>query len=179
MLDLLSLPAAPRIDFTRTVAIGTAAADDSAPRRSNNTFSEHINRACWWPIIEGAPEENVRSLRGEIDIPRNAKPGFLFPRFSVRVSCIFLDLLLLLALTLLVLYLSLPVFCTWLYAIIGQRENASVRKSHRGHRERAWSDSTFACSPRICETTGRELEHVDGVPREWKPAILSPSYAIK
>ncbi|KAI5122909.1 hypothetical protein M0805_007587 [Coniferiporia weirii] len=83
-LDLLSQPSAAAIFLTRTVSIGSTATDEAAPRRSNNTFPEHIGRAFWWPSEEGAPQEDTRVLHGEIDVRKDLRPGFVFPRLSIR-----------------------------------------------------------------------------------------------
>ncbi|THH08878.1 hypothetical protein EW145_g2410 [Phellinidium pouzarii] len=84
VLDLLSQPSAISVFLTRTIAIGSTATDETAPRRSNNTFLEHINRAFWWPSEEGAPQEDTRVLHGEIDVKKGMRPGFVFPRLSIR-----------------------------------------------------------------------------------------------
>ncbi|TDL25704.1 hypothetical protein BD410DRAFT_895932 [Rickenella mellea] len=83
-LDLLAAPAAPIIYLTRSVAIGSEAANDDAPRRSNNTFVENIGKAFFWPSTEGAPEEGVKKLSGELEVKKGTKPSFIFPRFSLR-----------------------------------------------------------------------------------------------
>ncbi|KAL5486115.1 hypothetical protein ACEPAI_7159 [Sanghuangporus weigelae] len=83
-LDLLSQPSAQNIFLTRTIAIGSTATDDAAPRRSNNTFPEQVSRAYWWPSEEGAPQDAVRVLQGEIDVPKTLKPEFMFPRLLLR-----------------------------------------------------------------------------------------------
>lgn len=84
-IDLLSQPSATTVFLTRTIAIGSEATDESAPRRSNNTFPEHLSKAFWWPSEEGAPVEGKSVLHGEIDVGKNVKPGFVFPRFTIRV----------------------------------------------------------------------------------------------
>ncbi|KAH8117915.1 hypothetical protein DFH11DRAFT_1571413 [Phellopilus nigrolimitatus] len=85
-LDLVAQPSASAIFLTRTIAIGSTATDETSPRRSNNTytFPEHIARAFWWPVSEGAFSKDTRILQGEIDVKKDVKPGFVFPRLSIR-----------------------------------------------------------------------------------------------
>ena len=63
-----------------------ATQDDIDSGRSNNSFAERFGDAHFWPAQEGAPEPGVRKLNGELEIKRSLKLGFVFPRFSVRVS---------------------------------------------------------------------------------------------
>jgi hypothetical protein len=85
-LDLLSTPSSINVFLTRSIAIGSEATNDDAPRRSNNTFLENVGKAFFWPAAEGAPEADVKRLHGEIDIRKSLKPSFVFPRFTLRVS---------------------------------------------------------------------------------------------
>jgi hypothetical protein len=87
-LDLLSTPSSIRVHLVRSLANGSDAMDDDAPRRSNNFFRETVARAFFWPRQDGAPEPGKRILEGEVDVKKNLKPSFIFPRFAVRVSII-------------------------------------------------------------------------------------------
>ena len=49
-------------------------------------FRESVGSAFFWPSDEGAPEPGSRVLQGELEVKKSLKLGFLFPRFSVRVS---------------------------------------------------------------------------------------------
>lgn len=89
-LDLLAQSTALNIFLTRTLAVGSEASDDTAQRRSNNTFQENVGRAYFWPAETSIQEIGVRRLQGEIDISRGLKASFIFPRFSLRVSLVYI-----------------------------------------------------------------------------------------
>lgn len=54
--------------------------------RSDNCFEERFGGAFFWPANEGAPQPGVRVLNGELEVKKSLKLGFVFPRFSIRVS---------------------------------------------------------------------------------------------
>jgi hypothetical protein len=83
-LDLLSKPLTIRIHLVRSLAIGSDAVKDDAPRRSNNFFKESSARASFWPAPGGSPDGS-RVLLGEIEVRKNLKPSFIFPRMACRV----------------------------------------------------------------------------------------------
>jgi len=85
-LDLLSVPSSIQLHLVRSIATGSDAAAEDVIRRSNNFFLESVGQAFFWPSSEGAPEAGSRSLQGELEVKKTLKPGFLFPRFSIRVS---------------------------------------------------------------------------------------------
>ena len=68
--------------------VGSHATLDNADKtgRSNNVFRESVGSGFFWPSDEGAPEPGTRVLQGELEVKKSLKLGFLFPRFSVRVS---------------------------------------------------------------------------------------------
>ena len=74
------------------MTIGSAATDDSAPKRSNNTFTEQLNQAFWWLAEEDKSRPGVRVLHGEIDVRKNLTPSFVFSRLTVNVCCHYLFL---------------------------------------------------------------------------------------
>ena len=86
-LDLLSTPSAVRLSLLRMRLVGShAISDDLESGRSNNSFTDSAGTAFFWPSSEGAPEPGTRVLQGELEVKKSLKPGFVFPRFSVRVS---------------------------------------------------------------------------------------------
>lgn len=90
-LDLLV--SAPRLHLLRTVTIGSEAAEEDGPRRSNNTFVTGVAKGVFWPhearTEEGAGDPGIRMLRGEVFVPKEAKQSFAFPRFACRVRPLF------------------------------------------------------------------------------------------
>ena len=86
-LDLLSKPSAARVQLARVRLVGShATQDDIDSGRSNNSFAERFGGAFFWASSEGATEPGIRVLSGELEVKKSLKLGFVFPRFSVRVS---------------------------------------------------------------------------------------------
>ncbi|KAI0749677.1 hypothetical protein C8Q80DRAFT_1163385 [Daedaleopsis nitida] len=84
-LDLLSTPSAIRLNLARMRLVGSHAISEDGERgRSNNSFADSAGTAFFWPSAEGAPEQGTRVLQGELEVKKSLKPGFVFPRFSVR-----------------------------------------------------------------------------------------------
>jgi hypothetical protein len=84
-LDLIA--SEPLLQLTRTLALGTDAMNEAAPRRSNNTFPVAVSRAVFWPYEkDDMQSRDVRVLRGEVYINEGLKPSFSFPRFAIRLS---------------------------------------------------------------------------------------------
>ncbi|KAH9945077.1 uncharacterized protein BXZ73DRAFT_86648 [Epithele typhae] len=84
-LDLLASPAAIRVQLTRLLLVGSHATQDEVESgRSNNSFSERMGGAYFWPSTEGAPQPGIRVLNGELEVKKSLTLGFVFPRFSIR-----------------------------------------------------------------------------------------------
>jgi hypothetical protein len=104
-LDMLS--SAPNLCLLRTIALGSEAADESGARRSNNTFVSNVASAVFWPHesdtgtaangytdtdtdgdagVATAGDPGVRTIRGELFVPKGLKQSFTFPRFACSVS---------------------------------------------------------------------------------------------
>jgi hypothetical protein len=102
---------APNLCLLRTIALGSEAADESCARRSNNTFVSSVASAVFWPhesdtgaapnglerdtdadagVATTAGKPGIRTLRGELFVPKGSKQSFTFPRFACSVSCSFL-----------------------------------------------------------------------------------------
>ncbi|KAI9439829.1 hypothetical protein H4582DRAFT_2215878 [Lactarius indigo] len=94
---------APCLHLLRTVAIGSEAAEETGPRRSNNTFVSSVAKGVFWPHEAGTGagaevgsgmgatgDPGVRALRGELFIPKGTKQSFAFPRFACRYSIVLL-----------------------------------------------------------------------------------------
>lgn len=98
---------APNLCLLRTIALGSQAADEySGARRSNNTFVSNVASAVFWLHNTGTPPDGlvrdtdtdpdpgmatagdpgVRTLQGELFVPKGSKPSFAFPRFACSVS---------------------------------------------------------------------------------------------
>lgn len=85
-LDTLSDTKAIKLFLVRSIALGSDSMEERADRRSNTVFPSGAGQAYFWPSAEGARESGKRILRGELEVKKSAKPSFLFPRFSIRVS---------------------------------------------------------------------------------------------
>ena len=86
-LDLLATPSAVRVTLSRFRLVGShAISADIEGGRSNNSFIDVCGSGFFWPSAEGAPEFGTRTLQGELEVKKSLKVGFVFPRFSVRVS---------------------------------------------------------------------------------------------
>jgi hypothetical protein len=107
-LDILS--SAPNLCLLRTIALGSEAADEWGARRSNNTFVSNVASAVFWPLDTGtAPDglkrdtdtdagagagvatatggdPGMRTLQGELFVPKGSRQSFTFPRFACSVS---------------------------------------------------------------------------------------------
>ena len=107
---------APNLCLLRTIALGSEAVDESGVRRSNNTFVSNVASAVFWSQesdtatnesrrdtdtdtdtdmdmdtdanagVETAGDPGVRTLRGELFVPKGSKQSFTFPRFACSVS---------------------------------------------------------------------------------------------
>ncbi|KAJ7773471.1 hypothetical protein B0H16DRAFT_1714355 [Mycena metata] len=86
-LDTLAAPNAVKLYLVRSIAMGSdAMQDDVVDRRSNSFFESNGGQAYFWPSNEGAQEPGKRVLRGELDVKKQTKPSFLFPRLTIRYS---------------------------------------------------------------------------------------------
>ena len=158
----MSQPSSINVFLTRTIAIGSSATDETAPRRSNNTFPEHVGKAFFWPSDEGAPQDGVRILHGEIDVRRGLKPDFLFPRFCVRVSgLLFRPGMVLTKLT--VPHLPLSVHLFGFYVRTTRRAAPHLRESEHSHGERARRGAALVRASGLRATAGRKLQHRHGL----------------
>lgn len=104
------LSSAPNMCLLRTIALGSEAADESGARRSNNTFVSNVASAVFWPHesdtgtaanglkrdtdmdtdddagVATADDPGVRTIQGELFVPKGSKQSFTFPRFACSVS---------------------------------------------------------------------------------------------
>ncbi|KAJ7261800.1 hypothetical protein B0H12DRAFT_1105794 [Mycena haematopus] len=85
-LDTLANARAIKLHLVRSIALGSDAMDDKAERRSNNFFPTGAGQGYFWPSTEGATEAGKRTMRGEVEVKKGTKPGFYFPRFTVRYT---------------------------------------------------------------------------------------------
>ncbi|KAJ7031298.1 hypothetical protein C8F04DRAFT_1110697 [Mycena alexandri] len=86
-LDTLAVPNAVKLYLVRSIAMGSdAMQDDVVDRRSNSFFESNGGQAYFWPSNEGAQEPGKRVLRGELEVKRQTKPSFLFPRLTIRYT---------------------------------------------------------------------------------------------
>ncbi|KAF9477992.1 hypothetical protein BDN70DRAFT_809665 [Pholiota conissans] len=84
-LDVLAEPRAIRLLLRRSIATGLEATDDNSARRTNNHFYKISGMAYFWPSWEATAAPNKRVLQGELELPRDLKPSFKFPNFTIRV----------------------------------------------------------------------------------------------
>jgi hypothetical protein len=90
-LDLLAQSSALGLLVSRTLAIGTTAMDVSAQQK-HTTFKEVFAKGHWWPSpygvldVKATPGAGVRHMQGELQLRKQMKPSFVFPRLSVYVS---------------------------------------------------------------------------------------------
>jgi hypothetical protein len=101
---------APNVCLLRTIALGSQAADERGARRSNNTFVSNVASAVFWlhdtgtapngskrdtdtdansGVATAAGDPDMRTLRGELFVPKGSKQSFTFPRFACSVRCLF------------------------------------------------------------------------------------------
>ncbi|KAF9450553.1 hypothetical protein P691DRAFT_788998 [Macrolepiota fuliginosa MF-IS2] len=85
-LDILSSPAAIRVELVRAMTTGFEATADHPDRRSDNFFRITLSRAYFWNADEPGLGPNRRSLQGEIDLEEKLKPTFTFPRLSIEYT---------------------------------------------------------------------------------------------
>ncbi|EKM58518.1 uncharacterized protein PHACADRAFT_252915 [Phanerochaete carnosa HHB-10118-sp] len=90
-LDLLCSPSAIRLQLMRERLLGSQATQKGASGQSSNTFREPMAGAYFWPSQDGTVEQGKRQLQGEIDVKKNLRPTFVFPRFSLRVRTVYTD----------------------------------------------------------------------------------------
>ncbi|KAF9466643.1 hypothetical protein BDZ94DRAFT_1212834 [Collybia nuda] len=81
-LDVLSAPNAIRLHLIRSMTTGSDATDEGMTRRTDNYFLEGVGQAYFWTSSE--QDGNKRVLQGELEISRNLKPSFVFPRFTIQ-----------------------------------------------------------------------------------------------
>ncbi|PPR02623.1 hypothetical protein CVT24_002194 [Panaeolus cyanescens] len=84
LLDLLSDPSTVRVRLARSLSTGADATDDNAIRRTDNHFIEEVGRAFFW--VSPTLDKDKREFQGEIEVTKDLKPSFVFPRFTVRYS---------------------------------------------------------------------------------------------
>ncbi|KAJ7126829.1 hypothetical protein C8R44DRAFT_105996 [Mycena epipterygia] len=85
-LDTLANAKAIKLHLVRSVALGSDAMEERTERMSNAFFLSGVGQAYFWPSTEGTPEPGKRIMRGELEVKKQVKPSFLFPRFSVRYT---------------------------------------------------------------------------------------------
>ncbi|KAJ7031297.1 hypothetical protein C8F04DRAFT_1110692 [Mycena alexandri] len=85
-LDTLATAQAIKLYLVRSIAVGSDAMQDGVERRSNQSFVSGTGQAYFWPSTEGASEPGRRVMRGELEVKKQTKPSFVFPRFTVRYT---------------------------------------------------------------------------------------------
>ena len=101
-LDMFSN--APNLCLLRTIGLGSEAADEYGARRGNNTFVSNVAKAVFWPHdtctapdglkrdmdadagVATAGDPGIRTLEGELFVPKALKQSFTFPRFACSVG---------------------------------------------------------------------------------------------
>ncbi|KAJ7158555.1 hypothetical protein C8R46DRAFT_394456 [Mycena filopes] len=85
-LDTLAVANAIKLYLVRSIAMGSDAMQDNAERRSNSFFESNVGQAYFWPSTEGAQEPGKKVMRGELEVKRQTKPSFVFPRLTMRYT---------------------------------------------------------------------------------------------
>ncbi|KAJ7773470.1 hypothetical protein B0H16DRAFT_150150 [Mycena metata] len=85
-LDTLATAQAIKLYLVRSIAVGSDAMQDGVERRSNQSFVSGAGQAYFWPSTEGGSEPGRRVMRGEVEVKKQTKPSFVFPRFTVRYT---------------------------------------------------------------------------------------------
>lgn len=85
-LDIISTPAAVKVDLVRAMTTGIEATAENPERRTDNFFTIPLSGAYFWKVNEPGDGPNRRVLQGEIDIGTKLKPTFVFPGLSVEVG---------------------------------------------------------------------------------------------
>jgi hypothetical protein len=84
-LDLLSQPSAIGLHLSRTLAIGSTAADRIA-HQGRSVFKQNSAKGYWWPSAAEKPVPGKRFIVGEVQVRKGLKPSSTFPRLSVYVG---------------------------------------------------------------------------------------------
>ena len=101
-LDLVFTPASTSVHLLREVAYGAEPSQPSpqsisaatntplacaliAPKLALRRARTAVATAVWWPARSANEESGVKRMEGEILLPRDSPPSFVFGLFSVKV----------------------------------------------------------------------------------------------
>ncbi len=85
-LDIISNPAAVKVELIRAMTTGTEATAENPERRTDNYFIGQLSGAYFWKVDEAVDGPNRRILQGEVEVEAKMKPTFAFPGLSIEVG---------------------------------------------------------------------------------------------
>ncbi|KZT29728.1 hypothetical protein NEOLEDRAFT_1055763 [Neolentinus lepideus HHB14362 ss-1] len=83
-LESLADSACVKVVLERFLSAGTKGQLDASSTKDGNTLKDFSSTAVFWPIDE--PEEGVRRLQGEIDVPHNLRPSCAFATILIKYA---------------------------------------------------------------------------------------------
>ncbi|TDL25703.1 hypothetical protein BD410DRAFT_604749 [Rickenella mellea] len=89
-VDLLATPKSPQVRLLRKVNYGAVEQPLGKDGQTLTHSTTDIVSAVWWPDgNEECTDVHTRRLNGEIHLPKDLQPSFIFGRFSVKYVIVF------------------------------------------------------------------------------------------